>query len=127
MGFSDNPATNDLLTQIFGGIVRTGMAAFGAWAAAGGIAVTGTQLDQLTGSAMILAALAWSSIQKWLTQLAARKREVSAAKASAQQGEAVTVTETPPGQINFSTPVPPAEAAAAPSAPYLSSQLEDTK
>jgi hypothetical protein len=108
---------NDLTQQILGGLVRTGVASFGAWAAAGGVTLTGTQLDQLSGILLMLAAGGWSAIQKWLSQRTNRTALVASAVASAQHGAPVVVTVTPEGQPNVATRVSPAEQAAAPSVP----------
>jgi hypothetical protein len=111
------PHLPDLVQQIIGGEVRTGVIAFGTWAAAGGVHLTGTELDQIAGTVLVLIMAIWSGVQKYLTQVAARKREVAAAKASAEQGKPVTVTVTPAGQPNIAIPVPPPELIAAPTAP----------
>ncbi len=108
---------SDLLSQIIQGLIRTLIVAFGAWAATGGVTLTGTQLDQLTGSAMILVGAGWSVGQKWWAERAKRTAEVSAAVASVEHGTPVTVTVTPVGQDNIATRVSAAEQAAAPAVP----------
>jgi hypothetical protein len=106
-----------LFQQIIGGIVRSGVIAFGAWAAAGGVTLTGTQLDQLSGVILMLAGVGWSIVQKWLAKRAARTGAVAAAVASVLHNTPVTVTETPKGQNNIATHISMEEQRAAPSVP----------
>jgi hypothetical protein len=108
---------NDLVQQILGGLVRTAIAAFGAWAAAGGVVLTGTQLDQLSGAALILAMAGWSAVQKWIAAQTSRTAQVAAAVASVEKGSPVVVTVTPEGQPNVATKISATEQAAAPSVP----------
>lgn len=108
---------NDLVQQILGGLVRTAIAAFGAWAAAGGVVLTGTQLDQLSGVVLILVMGLWSAAQKWIAAQASRTAQVSAAVASAEHGTPVVVTVTPEGMPNVATKISATEQAAAPAVP----------
>jgi len=108
---------NDLVMQMLGGLVRTGIAAFGAYLGTLGLTVSGSALDQLAGSAMILIALGWSGVQKWWANRAARSGAVAAAVASVEVGRPVTVTVTPAGEPNVATLIPAEERRAAPVVP----------
>lgn len=128
---SDNPlprlaAPDPLVAAQWAGLARTLIAAL-AGAGLLGAAWTAVSLEQLTNYATLLLMLvsaaggAWSAYRSWRQKAeaaaAARRGEVSAAKASAQIGVPVTVTETPPGHENRAVLITPAEQAAAPSAP----------
>jgi len=101
--------SSDLILQLAGGFVRTAIASFGAYLGTYGLTVTGAMQDQLLGAAMVLISLGWSGMQKWWAERATRGAVVSAAVASAQHGEAVTVSVTPDDRPNIAVRIPETE------------------
>ena len=103
------------------GAVRHLLTLAGGVFAAGGINLTGTQIDSIAGGIVALIMVGWSVWQKRSASTAARRVAVASAVASVEKGVPVTVFETPVGQANVATMVSATEIAAAPSVPVLTS------
>jgi hypothetical protein len=98
-------------------LVRHGVTAFGFWLAAGGVTLTGTQLDTLSGILVALISVGVARMVEMWQAHQARAREVAAAVVSVEKGVPVTVNVTPVGQPNEAVRIPAAEMHAAPTVP----------
>ena len=81
---------------------------------------TDAQISGYISAAMTIVGLASygaSAVWSWYQKLQARRELVASAKASAEHGTAVVVTETPVGLPNIATKISATEQAAAPSVP----------
>ena len=105
------------------GLVRHLLGAAGAYLAAGGITLTGTQLDNLAGVAVILMAGGWSWWQKRAAAATSRQVAVASAVATFEKKVPVIVAVTPRGEPNVATRISATEIATAPAVPALQTPL----
>ncbi len=101
------------------GFVRHLLTVAGTMFAAGGINLSGTQLDNLAGGIVALAVVGWSMWQKRTAAVASRQIAVASAVATFEKGTPVTVEVTPVGEPNVATKISATEIAAAPAVPTL--------
>lgn len=116
------PPPDPLVAAKWAGQIRTLIAVL-AGAGIIGSAWAGVSVEQISSlvtvamTAISLGAWAWAAYKSWQDKNQARAVLVSSSAASAQKGEPVVITVTPPGQANIATKIPQAEINAAPSIP----------
>ncbi len=81
------------------------------------LTVSGDQITMISTAMVAIGMLGWSAWQKVSSIRDSRKSLVASAKASAEKGVAVVVTETPVGMPNVATKISEKEQAAAPAVP----------
>jgi hypothetical protein len=120
--FTPPPQPDPVKVAQWAGQLRTLIALLAGAGLLGGVwaGVTAEQIANWLTAILTVAGLA-GAVWAWLTsrwaKIQDRKMLVASAKASAQHGTAVVVTETPPGQENTARLISATEQAAAPSVP----------
>jgi hypothetical protein len=121
--FTPPPPPDPVKVAQWAGQIRSFLSLIGGVLAGVGIVLpsfTDTQINGYVYATMTIVGLVSYGVaayKSWQAKNADRKALVASAKASAQHGTAVVVTETPPGQENVAVKISATEQAAAPSVP----------
>jgi hypothetical protein len=120
--FTPPPPPDPVKVAQWAGQLRTLIALLAGAGLLGGVwaGVTAEQIANWLTAILTVAGLAgaaYAALTSWWAKIQDRKMLVASAKASAQHGTAVVVTETPPGQENTARLISATEQAAAPSVP----------